>query len=193
MAAEAKPSGGIPWRAFGWGSAALLLLLPFAAMRFTDEVRWTAGDFLFAALLIGGVGLAFELAVRKPVLSGACPERRRRVEAGRAAYRAGAALALAAAFLTVWANGAVGMIGAEDNPYNLWFVGVLALALVGAIVARFEPAGLARAMVAPAIAQAAVSAVGLATDPRGTLFSLAFAILWLLAAAAFRKAARAPH
>ena len=178
MAKEAENTGGrhlIPWRIVGWSIPALLLLLPLVAMRFTDEVNWTASDFVFAGVLFGSVGLAFELIVRK---------------SGSFAYRAGAALAVVAAFLTIWVNGAVGMIGSEGNPFNLLFGGVLAIALIGAIVARFEAAGMARAMFAAATAQAAVAALGLTSDPLGGVFSIAFAAPWLLAAALFWKAAQ---
>jgi hypothetical protein len=82
------------------------------------------------------------------------------------------------------------MIGSEGNPYNLLFGGVIVIALVGAVIARFRPAGLARAMIAAAIAQVGVAAVGLSTDVLGGVLSAAFAGLWLLAAALFRRAAR---
>ena len=42
----------------------LLLLIPFVAMWFTDEVRWTASDFLVAGGLLLGTGLLCELALR---------------------------------------------------------------------------------------------------------------------------------
>ncbi|MEA3031485.1 MAG: hypothetical protein QOG13_2810 [Sphingomonadales bacterium] len=178
MAKEAENTGGgrwSGWRIAGWSIPALLLLLPLIAMQFTREVNWTAFDFVVAAVLFGSVGLTFELIVRRsPSL----------------AYRAGAALAVFTAFLTIWVNGAVGMIGSEGNPYNLLFGGVLAIALIGAMVARFEPAGMARAMVAAAIAQAAVAAFGLSADVLGSVLSMAFAAPWLLAAALFWKAAR---
>lgn len=162
------------WRVAGWSMAALLLLLPVAAMRFTEEVDWTAGDFAFAALLIGGVGAAFEGAIR----------------ASRSrAYHLGAALALGAAALTVWANGAVGMIGAPHNPLNIMFAGVLAIALLGAVLARFEPRGLARAMTMAAIAQLSASAIGLSADIRGGIASGLLAGIWLLSARSFSNAA----
>jgi hypothetical protein len=176
MAKEAQSIGGrrwIPWRIVGWSIPALLLLLPLVAMRYTDEVNWTGFDFVVAAMLFGSVGLAFELIVRK---------------SRSLAYRSGAALAIVAAFLTIWVNGAVGMIGSEGNPYNLLFGGVLAIALIGAIVARFEAAGMALAMIAAAIAQAAVAAFGLSADLLGAVLSMAFAAPWLLAALLFRKA-----
>jgi hypothetical protein len=164
------------WRAVAWSSAALLLLLPLAAMRFSDEVDWSASDFIFAGLLIGGVGLVLELTVRTT---------------RNHAYRAGAGFALAAAFVIIWVNGAVGMIGSEDNPFNLLFLGVIGLALVGACAARFRPVGVARTMFVAATAQVSLGVAGLVTDPRGAVFTGALAGLWLLSAAMFRRAARA--
>jgi hypothetical protein len=173
MAKEAQNTGGqsgIPWRIVGWGTAALLLLLPWVA-----NAPWTASDYVFMAVLFGSVGLAFEFIVRK---------------SGSLAYRFGAGLALLAMFLTIWVNGAVGMIGSEDNPYNLVFGGVLVIALLGAIVARLEPAGMMRAMAVTAVAQVAAGAFGLTADPLGAVFSMGFGALWLLAAALFWNAAR---
>jgi phosphoglycerol transferase MdoB-like AlkP superfamily enzyme len=157
-----------------WSVAAGLLLVPLIAMQFTREVNWTGSDFLFAGMMIGGAGLLFELAVRRSPSS---------------AYRAAIALALAAAFLIVWANGAVGMIGNQDNPYNLLFVGVIGLAAAGAVVARFRASGMAVAMLAAGAVHAGVALFGMAADLRGGVFSLGFAGLWLLSAALFRKAA----
>lgn len=165
---------GSPWRLAAWSIAALILLLPLVAMRFTTEVNWSVGDFVFAALLIGTVGLAFELTVR--------------VTRGWA-RRGAVAFALAAFFLTIWANGAVGMIGSEDNPYNLLFFGVIAVALLGAIAARFRAAGMAVAMAAAAFAQVAIAVFGMSADLRGGIISAGFGGLWLLSAALFRKAA----
>ena len=127
--------------------------------------------------MFGTVGLIYELTVRMT---------------RNWAQRAGVAAALAAAFLIVWATGAVGMIGSEGNPYNLLFFGVILVALAGSVLARFRPAGMARAMVAAAIAQAAVAVGGMPMDLRGAVVSMAFAGLWLLAAALFWKAAREP-
>jgi hypothetical protein len=164
-----------PWRIAGWSFAAVLLLLPAVAMRFTSEVNWTMLDFVFASVMIGGVGLGFELAVRM---------------SRNAAYRSGAAFALAAAFVIVWANAAVGMIGEEGNPYNLLFLGVIGLALARAAAARFRASGMALAAAGAGIAQIAVAAGGAATDPRGALLSAALASPWLVSAALFRKASR---
>ena len=177
MAERAEQGGGrrwSGWRIVGWSIPVLLLLLPLVAMQFTAEVNWTASDFVFAAVLFGSVGLAFELIVRK---------------SRSLSYRFGAGLAVVTAFLTVWVNGAVGMIG-DDNPYNLVFLGVLLLALIGAILARFEASGMTRAMIVAAAAQVVAGAGGLATDPLGAVLSMGFGGLWLLSAALFWNAAR---
>lgn len=164
------------WRIIGWTIPALLLLLPLVAMEFTDEVNWTASDFIFAAVLFGSFGLAFEFIVR---------------QSEKLAYRFGAGFAVMAAFLTVWVNAAVGMIGAEGNAFNLVFGGVLLVALIGSILARCKARGMASAMVLAAIAQGAAAAAGLSFDVRGAIFSMAFAVPWLIAAILFHKAARA--
>ena len=154
MAATANGNGRIriPWRIIGWSIPAILMLLPLIAMQFTNEVNWTGSDFVFAAVLFGSVGLTLELIVRK---------------SRSLAYRLGAAIAVVGAFLTVWVNAAVGMIGSEDNPYNLLFLAVVA-----------------------GIVQAAASAFGLSTDFRGGVLSMGFTGLWLLSAALFLSAAR---
>jgi hypothetical protein len=178
MAGLAETNGGrrgLNWRVIAWGTAALLLLLPLVAMQFTDEVNWTGSDFIVMGALFGTVGLGFELAIGM---------------SSSWAWRAGAGVAIVAAFLLVWVNLAVGMIGSEDNPFNLLFGGVIAVALAGAAAARFRPEGMARAMAAAAVAQAAIGLAGLATDPRGGMLSMVMAGLWLIAAWLFRKAAR---
>ncbi len=186
MAAIREKSGGRSesrWRISGWSGAALILLHPLVAMRFTDEVNWGAADFLFMGALLGAVGLGLELVVRGT---------------HNGAYRVAAGVALALAFLLVWINAAVGIIGSQNEPANRLFGGVLAVAFLGAIAARFRPAGLARAMAATALAQSSVpliaSAFGLGPAP--LLWSIkvlaltgVFAAMWLLSAWLFRRAA----
>jgi hypothetical protein len=179
MAGSAQTDSGrrwSRWRIAAWGAAAAVLLLPLIAMQFTDEVNWGPGDFALAAALVIGVGMSFELALRRT---------------GSHAYRAAAAVALAAAFTLAWANLAVGVIGSEDNPANLMVWGVLAVGIFGALAARFQPRGMARALAATALAQVIVDVLtllsGLGFAGPITAF---FAALWLLSAWLFRKAAR---
>jgi len=180
MANEAKlPDRGrvLPWRIIGWCTVVGIILLPLVAMQFTAEVGWSVGDFIIAGLLLGVVGLVIELTVRK---------------SSNMAYRIAAGLAILASLLIVWVNGAVGMIGSEDNPYNLLFLGVIPLALVGAVLAGFRPAGMALATLLAGVAQASVGLFGTATDLRGGMFATLLAGLWFLSAALFRMASLQP-
>jgi hypothetical protein len=127
---------GAPWRTIGWGGAVTLLAIPFVAMRFTSEVNWSASDFIFAGALFAIIGGAFELAIRA---------------SSNRAYRAGAAVALLGALLTIWANLAVGIVGSEDNPANLWFFGALLVGIARSCIARFRASGMAAATFATAI------------------------------------------
>lgn len=77
----------------------------------------------------------------------------------RTAYRSAIGLALAAACILVWLSLGVGIIGADGDPANLMYLAVLAIGIVGAIVARFQPMGMARALLAMALAQGCVAAI----------------------------------
>jgi CHASE2 domain-containing sensor protein len=63
--------------------------------------------------------------------------------------------------MLVWVNLAVGLIGSEDSPANLMYVGVLAVGIMGAVIARVQPHGMARALCATAFAQALVAVIAL--------------------------------
>lgn len=41
-----------------------ILLIPFVAMQFTNEVTWDLFDFVVAGVLLMGTGLMIELAIR---------------------------------------------------------------------------------------------------------------------------------
>jgi len=132
-------------------ATAFILLLPLLAMQITDEVVWDLADFAVAAILLVGTGLMYELVVRK---------------GGNIAYRAAVGVALAAAFLLGWVNGAVGIIGNEGQPANLMFSGVIAVGLVGALVTRFRPRGLSHVLIVVALAQALVPVIALIIWPQ---------------------------
>lgn len=174
--------GGSPWRFVGWGVAASLLLLPLIAMQFTPEVNWTVEDFVVWGIMLGTVGGLFELAVRLSPLP---------------SYRAGFGLALLGAFLLVWANLAVGIVGSELNPLNQLFFAALLVGIVGAGVARMKAAGMSVAMLTTAIAivVAFVIAEARPTDePWVHLMAEAigtgiFVLLFVGSAALFRRAA----
>lgn len=164
------------WRMAIWGAAALLLLIPLVAMQFTSEVSWTGSDFLVMGALLAIVCGSYELATRL---------------SDSTAYRAGAGVAIVTGFLTVWVNGAVGMLGSEDNPANLLFGGVLLVGVIGALIARFRPQGMARAMYATAAAQGLMTVYALVAGYSEVVLHIGFFILlWVVSAGLFEKAAR---
>lgn len=173
---ETSGRRGVNWRVIGWGGAAALLATPFIAMRFTSEVDWGPVDFITMGVIFGLVGLTIELAVRA---------------SSHWAYRAGAGFAVLASFFLIWVNLAVGMIGDEDNAYNLLFGGVLVIAIAGAIAVRARPQGLARVMVVAGLSQAGIGLAGLSTDPLGGTLSAGMGGIWLISAWLFGKAGRA--
>jgi hypothetical protein len=77
-------------------AVALLLLIPLTAMRFTDEVKWNWFDFVVAGSLLLGIGLFCELVLRKVKML---------------PYRIALCFAILFAFLVIWAELAVGIIG----------------------------------------------------------------------------------
>jgi hypothetical protein len=160
-------------------ATAFILLIPLLA-----APAWTLFDFVFAGALIFGTGLTYVLVGWK---------------AGNIAYRFAVGVALAAAFILVWLTGAVGVIGTEDDNANLMYVGVLAVGIIGALIARFQPRGMARALFATTLAQALVAVIALifglgSGSPPGVLGILIlngfFVALFLGSALLFRYAGR---
>ncbi len=176
MSLNSADGKGNPWRRLIWGAAAALLAVPLIAMQFTREVNWTASDFaVFAVMLAIACGI-YELGTRL---------------SGSTAYRAGFAIAIANGFLIVWANLAVGIIEGEANPANLMFAGVLGVAAVGALLAKFRPRGMMLALLATAMAQGVVAIIAYGLGSAGgAIMSLILGLPWLVSALFFRRAAK---
>ena len=103
---------------------ACILLLPGLAMLTTDQLVWTLVDFIVAGALLLGAGLTYELIASRT---------------GDTAYRVAIGLAVGAALVLVWVNLAVGLTGSANDLADLMYAGVLAVGVIGAIVAR-QPA-----------------------------------------------------
>ncbi|MCV0395115.1 MAG: hypothetical protein K5872_02795 [Rhizobiaceae bacterium] len=163
------------------------MLVPAIGMQVSDEWNWGPFDFVFAAALLFGATLVFELVGRSATT----------------AYRTAVGVAVATAVFLVWINAAVGIIG-DDEPYNLMYFGVLAIGLAGALAARLRPQGMALALVAMAVAQMLVPTIvlavpdfrGVLAEPPGVLgvfiLNACLAALWLTSGWLFRRAAAAP-
>jgi hypothetical protein len=122
----------------------MLLAIPLVAMQYTDEVQWDPPDFLIMGVLLMATGLGLEWAIRRK---------------GPLGLRAAWALALLSTFLMVWTNMATGLLGGEDNPVNMLLLTVPALGIAGAMLARFQPRGMAVTLLAMAALQLVLTAI----------------------------------
>jgi hypothetical protein len=126
----------------------LLLLIPLIAMQFTDQVVWTASDFIVAGALLFAIGSSYVLATRT---------------APNIVYRAAMGLGLAATLFMIWANLAVGLIGGGPNPGNLMYIVVVFVGVIGTFRSRLESRGMEHVMYAMALALVFITAIALMT------------------------------
>jgi hypothetical protein len=78
------------------GIVAVLLLIPFIAMRLIGEFSWSPFDFIVAGVLLLGTGLAIEAVIRFVT---------------KTSYRIILALAILAVLALIWIEVAVGLFG----------------------------------------------------------------------------------
>ena len=169
------------WRMLIWGGAAVLFVLPGLAMQLTNEVVWTASDFVVWGAMLLIASTAAEVALRK---------------AANFTALVASMIAVAAGFFTVWANLAVGIIGNEADPHNVPFLLVPVVAIGGAFLAGLKPKRMVLAMIAVAAFQLAAALFAISdgrVDQGSRLNEIVLATifmpgLWLLSAGLYRKA-----
>lgn len=168
----------------------LILLIPLA-LQLTigtgvdgQGFNWKPGDFVVMGALLFGTGLAYKLVTRW---------------SGDLIYRIAVGFALFTGLFLIWTNLAVGIIGSEDTPINLFYFGVIVVGLIGALIARFQPDRMAAVMFAMAFAQALIGIIALVggfyQSPPSTVFHIIgvngfFITLFVLSALLFRYAAQ---
>lgn len=168
-------------RPLAWGGAVLVLLAPWLAMRFTDEVAWTGSDFVvFGAMLLVAC-VAFETITRVARVP---------------SYLLASLIAIGAGFLLLWANLAVGIVDEPEHPANLLFLGVLVIGATCAGLCRLHPRGMAWVLATMAAAQLVAGGIAMRMETQESpAFVLAFTglyiVAWLSSALLFRKAAKA--
>ena len=117
----------------------------------------------------------------------------------RTAYRLALAVAIGSGLFLIWLMGAVGVIGVEGDRADLMYFGVLAIGIVGAAIARLRPEGMARTLLAMALAVAMVAVIALLAgkhhSPISSVYEIVglnafFAALFVGSAWLFRYAAR---
>jgi hypothetical protein len=160
----------------------LILLIPLCGNLYVRGWQWSPFDFVAAFVVLFGAGIMFEWVASKGVTS---------------AYRVAVGVACATGLVLLWINMAVGLIGSDDNPANLMYLAILALAFSGAYLAGFEPRRISRALLTTAVAQALVPVFALVLNPNdfspgvAKVFCLNsfFVAMWVVSAMLFRHAA----
>jgi len=113
-------------------------------------------------------------------------------------YKSAIGVMLVALFMLVWLSLGVGIIGADGDPANLMYFAVVAVAIIGAIITRLKPAGMARVLMAMAYLVALIAAIaifaklGMPWSPPLEILGLTFFFIamfaisaWLFIRAAF--------
>lgn len=167
----------VSWIILGTAVVVIPLLLILLA-----NWHWRPGAFVLAFVLaLGGVKLFYDMVKQNRVRD--------------KSYRSAIGIALAATFVLVWMNAAVGGI-LGDNPANMMYFGVILIGCVGALAARLEPQGTSFTLFGMAFAMILVPAVAWVTNVPAFANGLVavaglhafFAMLFAVSAFLFRRA-----
>jgi len=123
---------------------ALIALVPviglLIASRLVEGWNWEPRGFVLAYVLFFATGMAYVLIARK---------------IGSWSYKAGVGIALVTGFALGWST--MVQTADSDHPERLWFLSVLAVGLVGAVLTRLNPRGLALTLFSMAAVLALIS------------------------------------
>lgn len=179
MNTETKFYQSIPFLAI---MTSAILLIPFLGMQFTGEVGWSLFDFIFAGTMIFGAGLFYKFITLK---------------SNNLFYKVAIGFGILTGFMLIWSNMAVGIIGSADNPANLMYFAVIAVGLIGSLIARFDSKKMEKIMYGMAFTQALITIIilslGLFQTPSNSLFQIIgvngfFIVLFSVSGLLFRYA-----
>jgi hypothetical protein len=119
-----------------------LLMVPLVASQIVEGWHWNAGGFVFVYVLFFATGMAYALIARRM---------------GAWSYKAGLGLALMAGFALGWSN--MVQVADSGHPENLVYYSVLAVGVVGALLARLQARGLARTLFVMAATLALIAVI----------------------------------
>jgi hypothetical protein len=168
-----------------WAIVLLLILLIPLTMQFTNEVQWNeAIAYSIILVAVGGIYELWQWLKRQKIT-----------------YQSALIIGLMTALFIGWVNGAVGIIGSENNSANLLYGTVFIVGLIGSIISRFKPLGMARTLFVAALVQLLIPVFALYIWPAKTSWGEAgvigvfvinsiFAILFVVSAMLFRRAGK---
>lgn len=162
-----------------------VLAIPFLLSITSEEVQWSSEDYVIMASALAVMACIYEFATNVKRTS---------------LYKYATVVALLAGFVLFWVNGAVGIIGSEDQSVNLLYAVVIVVLLIGAFYSKLEASGMALTLFATAVCQMIVPLVALAFWPPNTiswspgvsgvfLLSGFFSVLFMISAWMFRRSA----
>lgn len=122
--------------------ALAVLMVPLVASQVVDGWHWGAGSFVFVYVLFFATGMAYAVIARK-------------MDAW--SYKAGVGLALVAGFALGWSN--MVQVADSGHPENLVYYSVLAVGVVGALLARLQARGLTYTLFAMAATLALIALI----------------------------------
>lgn len=164
-------------------SVATLLLALSIAVQFTDELQWNEA-IAYGVILLLAIG-TYKLW--------------QWLKTQNKMYRYAFGVGIFGMLFLGWANGAVGIIGSENNPANLMYWAVFAIGLIGSLLSRFKPRGMARTLFATAVVQMLVPVFALSVWPAKAswgdagvigvfILNFIFATLFVMSALLFQRA-----
>jgi hypothetical protein len=118
------------------------LMVPLVASQVVEGWHWGAGGFVMVYVLFFGTGMTYAMIARKM---------------GAWSYKAGVGVALVAGFALGWSN--MVQVADSGHPENLVYYSVLAVGVVGALLARLRARGLARTLFAMAATLALIAVI----------------------------------
>jgi hypothetical protein len=122
--------------------ALAVLMVPLVASQVVEGWHWGAGSFVFVYVLFFVTGMVYAVIARKM---------------GAWTYKAGVGVALVAGFALGWSN--MVQVADSGHPENLVYYSVLAVGVVGALLARLQARGLARTLFVMAATLALIAVI----------------------------------
>lgn len=174
----------ITTRLIVWTIIVALLLLILVARQLTNEVQLNeTSAYILILLAIGGFYELWQwLKIQTRI------------------YRIAFGIGLMGMSFLGWVSGAVGIIGSENNPVNLMYWAVFAAGLIGSLVSRFKPLGMAYTLFVTALIQESIPVIALISSPKVSwgdagvigvfILNSIFAVFFIVSGLLFRLAAK---
>jgi MFS family permease len=121
---------------FGAVFASAIILIPLLASFISTEMDWSLFDFVLIWTLLFCAGALYKWIT---------------LFANDRGYRAAVGLSIFTGVFIIWSNLGVGIVGSEDEAFNLLYFALLGIGLIAAFWVRFKAKGMAIVMLSLAL------------------------------------------